>query len=116
MMKQTFPLLLGLLLCQIAVASANETPEDFKSKYLVVGISRLSPSFARFAVDSLGQDKLGQNPILAEINAVTGLELKETFTYCLKGQSVWKVTCAEKTLTLSSDYVEGFRRCEEVRR
>jgi len=107
MKKQTHSLLLGLLLCQIAVASGTEAPEDFKSKHLAIGLSRVSPSFSRFAVDSLGQGKLGQNPILAETNAVTGLELKETFTYCLKSQPVWKVTCAEKTLTLSSDYAEG---------
>ena len=107
MMKQPLSLLSGLLLLQIAAAGGNESHEDFKSKYLAVGLSRSSPSFSRFAVDSLGQGKLGQNPILAETNAVTGLELKENFTYRLKGQSVWKVTCAEKALTLSSDYAEG---------
>jgi len=99
--------LLGLLLFHIVVVNGNEAPEDFKSKHLAIGLSRVSLSFSRFAVDSLGQGKLGQNPVLAETNAVTGLELKESFTYQLKGRPVWRITCAEKSLTLRSDYAEG---------
>ncbi len=106
-MKKTLSLLLGPLLLQIAVASGNEAPEDFKSRHLAIGLSRSSPSFSRLAIDSLGQGKLGQNPVLAQTNALAGLELKEAFAYCLKGQPVWKVTCAEKTLTLISEYAEG---------
>ena len=78
---------------------------DFQSQHLAVGLSRGAPAFSLFAVDSLGQGKLGQNPVLAEANAVPGLRLEERFTYTLNGKPIWRVECGEKTLTLRSEYV-----------
>jgi hypothetical protein len=87
-----------ILLASVVVLNAAE------SKYLAIGLSRHTPAFSVFAVDSLGQGKLNQNPVLAETNVVAGLEL-DGQTYKLNGKPVWRVTCGERTLTLRSDYV-----------
>ena len=79
---------------------------EFQSKYLAVGLSPATPAFSQFAVDSLGQGKLTQNPVLAETNTIAGLEL-DGQTYKLNGKSVWRVQWSDRKLTLQSDYVAG---------
>jgi hypothetical protein len=72
---KTIPTLAALLLTPLAVLHA--AMPDFQSQHLAVGLSRSAPAFSVFAVDSLGQGKLGQNPALAKLKAVgyTHLEL-----------------------------------------
>lgn len=95
----------ALMLTLLTAVQAAEP--DFHSQYLAVGWSRNAPAFSVFAVDSLGQGKLEQNPVLAETTAVPGLEFDGRSTYKLDGQPVWRVQCREKTLTLRSDYHDG---------
>ena len=102
-MKQLLALT-ALLLAPLAGLHAAEA--DFQSKHLAIGLSRTAPAFTVFAVDSLGQGKLDQNPVLPETNAIAGLEL-DGQTYKLNGKPVWRVTCSEKVLTLRSDYAAG---------
>jgi hypothetical protein len=82
---------------------------DFQSKHYAVGLAPECPAFSWFAVDSLGQGKLTQNPVLAETNAVAapGLKRAGQFTYTLDDQTVWRVACDEQRLTLRSDYFAG---------
>ena len=104
-MRNTLALLTSLLLAPVAALHAGEP--DFQSQYFAVGLSRSAPAFSMFAVDSLGQGKLEQNPVLAETNAVPGLKLEGRFIYKLNGKPVWRITCGERTLTLRSDYAAG---------
>jgi hypothetical protein len=105
-MNRTFAVLLVVVPLIPTTALYSATP-DFQSKYLSVGLSRSAPAFSVFAVDSLGQGKLDQNPVLAEPNAVPGLELVDGSTYKLNGQPVWRITCSQRTLILRSDYAAG---------
>ena len=93
----------------LSAAATPPLPPDHQSKHLALGFSRTQPAFSWFSVDSLGQGKLEQNPVLPETNAipVPGLEFKAPFTYCLNGQPVWRITCRDKTLILRSDFVAG---------
>jgi hypothetical protein len=102
-------LTIALLLASLAAINAHANPPDYQSKHLAVGLSPTRPAFTWFAVDSLGQGKLAQNPVLSEpeASAVAGLELKERFTYTLNGKPVWRISCGERALTLRSDYVAG---------
>ena len=70
--NRTFAILLAVVLLAPTTVLYSATP-DFQSKYLAVGLSRSAPAFSVFAVDSLGQGKLDQNPVLAETNAVAGV-------------------------------------------
>ena len=100
-------LAVGLIAFCVVVRSAEP---DFRSPYLAVALSRNSPAFSFFAVDSLGHGKVQSNPVLAETNtpAVPGLELEGRFVYKLNGRSIWSVVCGEKTVTLRADFVPGF--------
>ncbi len=97
----------ALLLAPRAVLQAAEP--GFQSKHLAIGLSPTRPAFTWFSVDSLGQGKLAENPVLVETNAVAvpGLELQERFTYTLNGKPVWRITGSERTLTIRCDYVAG---------
>jgi hypothetical protein len=103
MSLRTLAVLATLLL---PLAGSRAAEPDFRSRYLAVGLSHDSPAFEYFTVDSLGQDKLRQNPAFVEGGAVPGLELVGQ-TYRMGGRPVWRVTWDEKTLTLTSDYVDG---------
>lgn len=99
-------------LCSLAFAGvAFAAAPDFHSQHLAVGWSRTAPAFDLFAVDSLGQGKLAQNPVLAETNAVAALqfqpEAQNKFSYKLGASAIWSGACGEQTLTLCSDYVAG---------
>lgn len=97
----------SMLTLATQLPAAPEVAEPaFKSKYLAMGLSRNAPTFSALSVDSLGQGKVAQNPVLAETNAMAGLEL-DGLNYKLKGQPVWDVACSEKTLTLRSAFAEG---------
>ena len=93
--------LAALLLAPLAVSGATT-----QSRYLDIGLSRTTPAFSAFAVDSLGEGKLDQNPVLPETNVIPGLDLAGQ-TYRLNGKAVWRVARTEKALTLRSDYMAG---------
>jgi hypothetical protein len=96
-----------MLAASVALVSTSVGAEtDFQSKHLTIALSRTVPAFSVFAVDSLGQGKLDQNPVLSETNAIAGLELVGQ-TYKLNGKPVWRVTCNKKVLTLRSEYASG---------
>ena len=97
----------------LAATTAMAQP-DFQSKFYTMGLSRVAPAFSAFAVDSLGQGKLAQNPILAEPITNTAVQFqKQTsgeFTYFAPtppGQpaAVWRIICREQGFTLQSDFV-----------
>lgn len=91
------------LLASVSLSSVClAVPPDFQSAHLAVGLSRSAPAFSFFAVDSLGQGKVKDNPVLAESVAVSGLELAGQ-TYKLGGKPVWTVSWDEKSLTLRSE-------------
>ena len=94
-------------LCYATTAQA--APPDYQSPFQAIGLSRTTPAFTWFAVDSLGQGKVTQNPILAETNttATLGLKLDTNFTYTLNNKPIWRITCTDKVLTLRSDFVVG---------
>ena len=79
---------------------------DLRSNSLAVGLSRNAPAFDFFAVDSLGQGKLGQNPALPDARTVAGLTL-DGQTYKLNGKPVWRVAWSGRALTLRSDLIAG---------
>jgi hypothetical protein len=79
---------------------------EFRSKFLAIGVASNTPAFSLFSVDSLGQGKLTQNPILGTTNTVSGLEL-DGHTYKLNGKSIWQVECSDQKLVLRSDSIPG---------
>ena len=97
MQFKTIPSLATLWLAPLAALGA--AMPDFQSQHLAVGLSRRAPAFSLFAVDSLGQGKLGQNPVLAETNTVPGLELENGFTYKLNHQPIWRVRCGDRLMS-----------------
>ncbi len=98
---------LSLVLLLIACTQAAAAPAE--SAYYAVALAPDRAAFTRFSLDSLGQGKLGHNPVLTEAagTAVPGLELKEQSTYGLQGRLVWRLTRAEKMLILRSEHVAG---------
>ena len=108
-MKRYLLMFIAFLLAPLAVMNAHAVSPDYQSKHLAIGLSSTRPAFTWFAVDSLGQGKLQQNPVLTEVDAaaVPELELKERFIYTLNGKPIWQITCSERMLTLQSDYSAG---------
>lgn len=97
-------------LCGLAfVGAACAAAPDFQSQHYAIGLAPERPAFNWFAVDSLGQGKLAQNPVLAETNApaVPGLQREGQFTYTQNGKPVWRVACEKQKMTLRADYVAG---------
>ncbi len=91
---------------------------DFQSKFLAVGLTRTTPAFSAFAVDSLGQGKVEQNPVLqrTEMPQTSTLQFVTPspgeLAYLLKSSDgktrpAWSIACGEKTLTLRSEFVAG---------
>jgi hypothetical protein len=93
--------LVVLMACADACGAA-----DFQSSHLAVGLSRTAPAFERFSLDSLGQGKVTNNPLLPVTDVVAGLT-REGFTYRLGGQPAWRVLCGPKSLTLTSERATG---------
>jgi hypothetical protein len=93
-------LVVGTAMCSFAGAA------EFHSPFLSLGLSDKAPAFSVFSVDSLGQGKLSNNPVLKDDKAIDGLQL-DGQTYKLSGQSVWNVKWSERELTLQSDFVKG---------
>lgn len=79
---------------------------EFHSNFLSLGLSDKAPAFSVFSVDSLGQGKLTQNPVLSATSAIPGLELNG-HTYNLNGKSIWQVEFSDQKLALRSDYIAG---------
>jgi hypothetical protein len=100
-------LLLAALL-PVPLLAVNASAPAFQSQHLAIGLSPTQPAFSFFSVDSLGQGKVQQNPVLASTNtgALAGLKLAGD-AYTLNDQPLWRVTYGEKTLTLRSDFVAG---------
>ena len=90
----------------LSVLSTLGATPTYLSKHLAVGLAPMQPAFSCFTVDSLGQGKVHENPVLAGTNTIAGLHL-DSQTYQLNGQPVWQVACSEKTVTLRSDYTPG---------
>ena len=95
------------MLTPAAAMNMSAATPDYQSKHVAVSLSPLRPAFTWFALDSLGQGRVRQNPVLAATNAVAapGLKLTRPFTYTLNEKPLWRVECGEKSLTLSSDFV-----------
>ncbi len=107
-MRRKQLLTFAALLMAATAIQARAVPPDYQSQHLAVGFAPTTPAFTFFSVDSLGQGKVQQNPVLAVTNAaLQGLTKPDAFTYTLNGQPLWRVACAEKALTLSSDFVAG---------
>jgi hypothetical protein len=99
-----------LILASLALTTSSfGAAPAYQSKFYAVGLSPAHPAFTCFAVDSLGQGKVGHNPVLAELPAVAtpGLELQGRFTYLINGKPSWRITCDERSLTLRCDYMAG---------
>ena len=79
---------------------------SFSSQYLNLALSPEAPAFTTFALDSLGQGKLLENPVLDTGDAVKGIRL-DGGVYTLNGHPVWRVSFEEKTIRLQSRYVPG---------
>lgn len=105
MTKNQYYITIVFLLPLLGFSEGTAT-SDFQSPYLALGLSQNTPTFSRFAVDSLGQGKVADNPVLVATNVVPELAL-EGGTYRLRGNPVWQVSHEAKALTLSSSYVEG---------
>ena len=89
-------------------SKASINPTDYQSKHLAIGLSRNSPAFTTFSVDSLGRGRLDCNPVMGggtSDTLVPGLELKDDLTYTIDGYPVWRVTCDECSLILRSEFV-----------
>jgi hypothetical protein len=43
---------------------AGAEPLDFQSKYYAIGLSRTAPRISHFVLDTLGQGRLAENPVL----------------------------------------------------
>jgi len=97
---------LSIFFSLLAATGLCADPPDFQSKHLAVGLSRSAPAFSVLAVDSLGQGKLGQNPVLGAGGDLAGLAL-DGHTYKRDGKPVWNVTWNERSLTLRSDHAAG---------
>ena len=91
-----------LALTAMLAATLHAAEPDYRSEHLSVGLSRTTAAFTAFAVDSLGQGKLDENPVLAGASAIAGLELDGQI-YRLNGKPAWRIAWSEKTLTLISD-------------
>ena len=63
-MKRKLLLTFVALLMTAAAMHARAVPPDYQSQYLAIGLSPTQPAFIWFAVDSLGQGKVQQNPVL----------------------------------------------------
>ena len=100
-----------ILVGYACVATLATAAPDYQSQHLAVGFVRDAPAFSTFAVDSLGQGKLGNNPVLQGKAVATGLtfEAKDEGKFCYHrdGKPVWSVACAEKTLTMRSEFLGG---------
>jgi hypothetical protein len=93
----------SLVLVSLALTTTSfGAAPAYQSKFYAVGLSPARPAFTCFAVDSLGQGKVGHNPVLAEFpaTATPGLELQGRFTYLINGKPSWRITCDERSLTL----------------
>ncbi len=90
----------------VSAGSLFGSSPDFRSEFLALGLASNAPAFSVFAVDSLGQGRVSQNPILPETNQIAGLDLDDQ-NYQLNGKSIWRVKWSQRELTLLSDYVAG---------
>jgi len=95
-------------------ASAVKQLPDYRSDYYSIGLSRNSPEFTAFTIDSLGHGALLQNPVIEDQPAVSGLRFERAkpgqFVYTVtnsdgQAAAVWRITCEDKTLVARSEYV-----------
>jgi hypothetical protein len=86
---------------------------DFESQYYSLALSRTTPAFASFVVDSLGRGRLGANPVLLESAGQERLRFESPaggeFAYFTERTSssrkpAWSIICKEKIITLRSEF------------
>lgn len=68
-----------LTLTALLLAPQTELPaaeSTFQPRHLVIGLSPSALALSLFAVDSLGQGELDQDPVLLEANAIAGDPLR----------------------------------------
>ena len=74
-------------------AARTDKPFAFQSPFYAVELAPVGPRFVRFSVDSLGQGKLGQNPLLRQGDgAAAGARLQ------VKDQRVRSTACQTSTV------------------
>jgi hypothetical protein len=98
-------------------AAQSDQPFSFQSAFYAVELAPVGPEFARFSVDSLGQGKLGLNPLLRQQDGVVAgahLHVKDPrrAVYSLPdadGQPApaWEFDCQDRAWTVRSRYVMG---------
>lgn len=102
-----------LLVLALVSGSAVAAPEDFASRYYAIGLSRPTPAFTAFALDSLGRGEVQANPVLAENATNTAWRFATPtaghFVYRLKAAPdhappAWEVLCRENKLILRSHF------------
>jgi hypothetical protein len=86
--------------------------QDFVCSYYRIGLSRTTPAFNAFALDSLGRGEVKANPVLAESATNSGIWRLATlapghFAYQRNGAAdhsppAWEVLCRERKLILRS--------------
>jgi Bacterial alpha-L-rhamnosidase 6 hairpin glycosidase domain len=99
--------------CWLTLATTLSAAQiDFKTGSYVVGLSRTTPAFTCFSVDSLGQGKLEPVPLVGDMTNAPALQFETPgpgrFAYFSRGMdggsnAVWRITCHDKTITLRSD-------------
>jgi hypothetical protein len=108
---------LSCLGSQACAGKGSNRPFAFQSPFYAVELAPIGPAFARFSVDSLGQVKLAESPLLSEEDGATSvarLQVKNPrqAVYCLpdaKGRpaSTWEFDFQERVLTVRSQHVAG---------
>ncbi len=104
----------------ILQAPPTASGRDIRSSFLAADLSRTSPSFSLFAVDSLGSGRLDVNPVLkedpeAQADAHPALRLeaagRNRFVFFADPQGrsrpVWTVSFSERKIVLRSDFEPG---------
>jgi hypothetical protein len=100
-----------------SAAARTDKPFTFQSPFYAVELAPVGPRFVRFSVDSLGQGKLGQNPLLRQGDGAAAgarLQVKDQrrAVYGLPDLNgrlapAWEFDFRDRVLTLRSRYVAG---------
>lgn len=101
------------LFCICMPAVANTTahhppPSDAvqPSRHYAVALAPQRTAFTAFSLDSLGQGRLKDNPVLSEpdAQACPGLVLRDGTTYEIGGRPVWHLERADKSFVLRTTW------------
>ena len=100
------------MLTPAAAMNLSAAAPDYQSKYVAVSLSPLRPAFTWFALDSLGQGRVQQNPVLAATKAVAMPGLKLTRPVHLHPERT--AALARRVRRKNADALLGFRRRRAV--